>query len=222
LTASHDARIRILEQQLAAKNEELQATLREKEEQRQYIFALSNRLSAAEFECGQIRDSAKKAAEYSSDILMQRDLRYENSLLKGQLEQITSQRRVIAQIETNSLKPSDRTIWQEFELIATELKNACASVEINVPTTSSTTSTSSSSAHDETEAWAQRVARCSFRQLLSSATDTDVSEFHIVRALAAAGISDLVFESSFPDFLARESPLLDQYRHHILSRGMYQ
>ncbi|KAK4240613.1 hypothetical protein C8A03DRAFT_31320 [Achaetomium macrosporum] len=204
--------MRALEQKLAAKDEELQVILRENMEQKHYIFTLSNRLSAAEFECEQIRDSAKKAAEYSSDVLMQRDLRYENSVLKGQLERMTRQRQVIAQVDTNSLKPSDRTIWQEFELIATDLKDACSSVEITVPTSSPTT-------NGETDSWAQRVAHCTFSQLLTGAIDTDVSEFHLVRALAAAGISDLVFESSFPDFLARESPILDQYRNHILAKA---
>ncbi|KAL2131320.1 hypothetical protein VTI74DRAFT_5259 [Chaetomium olivicolor] len=212
LAANHDTWMRALEQKLAAKDEELQKILRENMEQKHYIFTLSNRLSAAEFECGKIRGSANKAAEYSDDVLMQRDLRYENSLLKGQLEQMTSQRQVIAQVETNSLKPSDRSIWQEFELIATDLKDACSSVEITLPT-------SSISTHDETDSWAQKVARCNFNQLLSSAMDTDVSEFHILRALAAAGIGDLVFESRFPDFLARESPILDQYRNHILAKA---
>ncbi|GAB1316044.1 hypothetical protein MFIFM68171_06254 [Madurella fahalii] len=194
--------MRALEQKLAAKDEELQMVLRENMEQKHYIFTLCNRLSSAEFECGQIRESASKAVEYSDDVLMQRDLRYENSLLKGQLEQMTSQRQIIAKAETNSLKPSDRTIWQEFELIATDLKDACSSVEITIPTALTNTHNTIQEAK-ETESWTQRVARY----------------FHIVRALAAAGISELVFESKFPDFLARESPILDQYRNHILAKA---
>lgn len=196
--------------------------LRENMEHKHYIFTLSNRLASAEFECGQIRESASKAAEYGDDVLMQRDLRYENSLLKGQLEQMTSQRQIIAKAETNSLRPSDRAIWQELELIATDIKDACSSVEITIPTASITTQSNSTRQETtETDSWARRAARCSFNQFLSSAADTDVSSLHIVRALAAAGISDLVFESKFPDFLARESPILDQYRNHILAKCTY-
>jgi hypothetical protein len=143
---------------------------------------------------------------------MQRNLRYENSVLKGQLEQISSQRQIMALATTDSVRPSDRTIWQELELIATDLKDACSSVDITIPPTSVNTSR-------ETESWTQRIAQCSFDQFLSSAMDADISDFHIVRALAAAGISELVFESRFPDFLARESPLLDQYRSHVLATG---
>lgn len=211
-TANNDSQLRTLGRQLAAKSEELQRILRENAEQKNYIFSLSSRLSAAEFECGQVRESASKAAKYSDDILMQRDLRYENSVLKGQLEQISSQRQIMALATTDSVRPSDRTIWQELELIATDLKDACSSVDITIPPTSVNTSR-------ETESWTERIAQCSFDQFLSSAMDADISDFHIIRALAAAGISELVFESRFPDFLARESPLLDQYRSHILATG---
>lgn len=187
-------------------------------EQKHHIFTLSNRLSAAEFECGQIRQSARKAAEYRDDVTMQRDLRYENSVLKGQLESVTSQRQIIAQLETKSLRPTDRTIWQEFQLIATELKDACSSVEITIPPASTNTNDTQQERR-ETNAWAHRLAGCSLDHLLSLATSTDISDFHVATALAGAAISDLVFTSSFPDFLARESPLLDHYRHHILTRS---
>ncbi|KAG7284731.1 hypothetical protein NEMBOFW57_009341 [Staphylotrichum longicolle] len=148
---------------------------------------------------------------------MQRDLRYENSVLKGQLENITSQRRIIAQLETKSLRPTDRTIWQEFQLIATELKDACSSVEITIPPASADNNGDHQESK-ETNAWAQRLAGCSFNRLLSLAISTDISDFHLATALAGAAISDLVFTSKFPDFLARETPLLDHYRHHILTR----
>ena len=93
-----------------AKDEELQMVRREDMEQKHHTLTLSNWLSAAEFECGQIRESASKMAEYNDDVLMQRDLRYENSVLKGKLEKMTSQRQIISQAETNLLRPSDRTI----------------------------------------------------------------------------------------------------------------
>ncbi|KAK4243272.1 hypothetical protein C7999DRAFT_18360 [Corynascus novoguineensis] len=190
--------------------QELERTLKENREQKDYIFTLSNRLSAAEYECTKIQESASRAAEYRDDVLMQRDLRYENSVLKGQLEQITSQRECIAVANTKSLGPSTRKIWQEFECIAMDLKGACSSVEITIPSDSTGNKPHSGqkSKGSDSESWMQRVAQY-----------TGVSDFHIIRALTAAGISDLVFESSFPDFQAKESPLLDQYRKHVLARA---
>lgn len=202
--------------------QELQSSSRENREQKDYIFTLSNRLSEAEYECAKVRESASKAAEYRDDVLMQRDLRYENSVLKGQLGQMISQRQTIALASTGSLGPSTRTIWQEFECIATDVKDACASVAITIPPASTGTSAhgEQESKEPDSESWMRRAAHCSLDQFLSSlAMDTSVSEFHIIRALAAAGISNLVFESRFPDLVARESPMLDQYRKHILARG---
>ncbi|KAH6842479.1 hypothetical protein B0I37DRAFT_382019 [Chaetomium sp. MPI-CAGE-AT-0009] len=208
----NDARMRELEL-------ELQRTLRENKEQKDYIFTLSNRLSEAEYECDKVRESARKAAEYRDDVLMQRDLRYENSILKGQLGQMTSQRQTIALASTGSLEPSTRTIWQEFECIATDVKDACSSVDITIPSGSSSTSVHGGQGAKEADAelWARRAAHCSLDQFLSLAIDTGVSEHHIVRALVAAGIRNLVFESRFPDLFARESPMLDQYRKHIFA-----
>jgi len=203
---------------------ELEKTLKENREQKNYIFTLSNRLSAAEYECIKIQESASRAAEYRDDVLMQRNLRYENSVLKGQLEQITSQREFIAAASTKSLEPSTRKIWQEFECIAMDLKDACSSVEITIATDSASNKSHSGQEFkgSDSESWIQRVVQCNFESFLSRAIDTDVSNLHIIRALTAAGISDLVFESDFPNFQAKESPILDQYRKHVLARGNIQ
>ncbi|KAL2022213.1 hypothetical protein VTK56DRAFT_5823 [Thermocarpiscus australiensis] len=212
--STNDARMRELVQ-------ELQRTSRENREQKDYIFTLSSRLSEAEYECTKVRESASKAAEYRDNVHMQRDLRYENSVLKGQLGQMTSQRQTIALASTGSLGPSTRTIWQEFECIATDVKDACSSVDITIPPASTGTSAHGRQGNKEpdSESWMRRAAHCSLDQFLSSAMATSVSEFHTIRALVAAGISNLVFESRFPDLVARESPMLDQYRKHILARA---
>jgi len=66
------------------------------------------------------------------------------------------------------------------------------------------------------------VSGFAFGTLIShAAVDGDLSDIHIITALVSAAMAELVFESSFPDFLARESPLLDQYRKHILSAGIF-
>ena len=197
--------------------QELQRTARENREQKDYIFTLSNRLSEAEYECAKIHESARKAAEYRNDLLIQRDLRYENSVLKGQLGQMTSQRQTIALASTGSLGPSLRTIRQEFECIAMDVKDACSSVDITIPPASTG---QGSREPDLSELWMRRAAHCTVDQFLSSSPmDTSISEPHMLRALVAAGVGYLVFESRFPDLMAGESPMLDQYRKHMLATG---
>jgi hypothetical protein len=203
--------------------QELQRTVKENRQQKDYIFTLSNRLSEAEYECAKIRESARKAAEYRDDLVVQRDLRYENSVLKGQLGQMTSQRQTIALVSTGSLGPSLRTIWQEFECISTDVKDACSSVDITIRPASPSTSAhggQGSREPDLSELWMLRAAHCSIDQFISSLSmDTGISESHILRALVAAGIGYLVFETRFPDLVAGESPMLDHYRKHILATG---
>ena len=207
--ADYLTQIKTLERQLAANSEEVQRLQKENAEQQCRIFTLSTRLSAAELEFEFLRESTNKAIKYRDNVLMQQNLRYENSVLKGQLNHLGSQRQIIALAATDSVRLPNRRVHQELEQIATDLKDACSSVEITSPPTSLNTST-------ETEFWTQRIARCSFGQF---SIDSDDSKFYVARALAAAGISELVFESRLLDFLPWESPLLDQYRSHILARS---
>ncbi|KAL2193642.1 hypothetical protein P885DRAFT_63838 [Corynascus similis CBS 632.67] len=102
-----------------------------------------------------------------------------------------------------------------------DLKDACSSVEITIPTDSASNKSHSGQEFkgSDSESWIQRMAQCNFESFLSRAIDTNVSNLHIIRALTAAGISDLVFESDFLDFQAKESPILDQYRKHVLARA---
>ena len=185
-------------------------------EQKHHIFSLSNRLSAAEFECEKIRESASRAAECSDEIIVRRDLLYENSVLKGALQRLSSQQKLIPMVATDSVRPSNQEIWQELGLIAADIKDACSSADMSIP---SKPIDDIEPSRAKLESWTRRVAQCSLDRFLASPADSDISDLDIVRALAAAGISELVFQTQFPDFLATESPLLDQYRRHILTKG---
>lgn len=176
------------EQQVAANGEELRI-------QGENAKLLSQ-LSTAQLEGGRLGQ-------------MVRYLQAENESLKGRLEQ---QHLVNSLAATKPVGFSELSIEQGFELIATDLWDACLSVDIAIPPTSHGTSA-------KTETWAQRVAQRSFSRLLASATDPDIDDFHIAGALAAASISDLVLESRFPNFLSWQSPLLDEYRRHVLTRS---
>ncbi len=221
-----EGRLSALEKELAAKDEELQAALRSITEQQDYIFTLSNRLMSAEKECKEIEHSISKSAEHKDNAMIQENLRYEYSVLRDQNIKMISQREAISLAAKGTLGPANPSIRDEFELILAGLKDACSSVSIVLPTATHNASLNYGTERTEdskdtaAESWSQRLAGSSLGELVSRASANEgISDIHLMTALAAVGMAELVFESNFPDFLARESPLLDQYREHILTRG---
>ncbi|KAK4170973.1 hypothetical protein QBC36DRAFT_250419 [Triangularia setosa] len=204
-------------EELAAKNDELQAALRSNAEQQEYNFTLHNRLKAAEKECQEIEHSINKAAEHQHNAVVQENLRYECSVLRDQNIKMVSQREAISLAAKRSLGSTNQNIREEFELILAGLKDACSSVDITIPTTGHTVDDINQ--EDTVEHWSQRLVSSSLCGLGSHVSANDISDIHFMAALAAVGIAELVFESNFPNFLARESPLLDQYREHILLKA---
>lgn len=208
-------RLSRLEKELAVRNEQLKMALQNIAEHKDYIFALSNRLSTAERECRKIKHSIEKATNLKDDITMQANLRYEYSVLRDQNIKMINQREVISLAANDSLRPNNQTIREEFELLLSDMKDASSSINILLPATADIEWDS------HIEAWSYRLTGSGFGQLISHCLGNGVSEIHFMTALAAAGATELVFESSFPDFLTRASPMLDQYREHILSKGRH-
>jgi len=211
-------RLSRLEKELAVRNEQLRTALQNIAEHKDHIFALSNRLSAAERECRKIEDSIEKATNLKDDNIAttQANLRYEISALRDQNIKMVHQREVISLAANGSLRPNNQTIREEFELLLGDMKDANSSVDILLPAKADIESMDS-----HIEAWSYRLTgSLSFGQFISHCLDHDISEIHFMTALAVAGATELVFESSgFPDFLTRASPMLDQYREHILLQG---
>jgi hypothetical protein len=212
-----NGRPRTVDSDLALKNEELQTALRTIREQDDYIFTLSNRLLAAEKECNEIERSINQAAEHHQDMTVQKALRYECSVLRDQNIKMASQRQIIALAAENSLGPTGRDIREDFELILAGLKDACSSLDIVLPAAASDVNDGSREA--TAERWSQRLTGSSLYELGSRVSTDEISDVQFMSALVAVAIAEFVFESKFPDFLARESPLLDQYREHILHKG---
>jgi len=216
--ATHEVHVDALEKELARRAEELKAASRTIVQQQDHIFTLSNRLTAAEKECKEIERSIKKAAELKDNVTVQANLRYENSVLRDQNIKMISQREVISKAARDSLVPTNQSVREEFDLILAGLKDGCSSVSITMPRVAR-----AFDADDLNEtpvlAWSRRLTGLTFREFVAGAIDDNISDIHIISALTATATADLVFESSFPDFLPRESPMLDQYRQHILTRG---
>ena len=182
-----------------------------------YIHTLSDRLSAANAEVQSIRHSARAADQHKNNFSMQRDLRYEVSYLRDRIDKMRSQQQRLVNVTgASSLGPSDVDIREAFALIHDEIQDASSSIdirrdmEINVQALVQNESLNN---------WAQHLGYESLGGLVSSLPENGMSELEVVGSLAAVGICQLVFQSSFPDCLARESPLLDQYRTAILTQG---
>ncbi|KAF5988554.1 hypothetical protein FBULB1_1430 [Fusarium bulbicola] len=67
--------------------------------------------------------------------------------------------------------------------------------------------------------WARRAGGAGFSDLVVSAEKVKVPKMQLLASIQTAGIFHLVFESAFPDILAIESPMLDQYRKIIAGAG---
>ncbi|RYC79847.1 hypothetical protein BFJ63_vAg17268 [Fusarium oxysporum f. sp. narcissi] len=67
--------------------------------------------------------------------------------------------------------------------------------------------------------WAKRIGGCDLGSLLCHCEAAQIPKKVILVCLMAAGIFELVLEKVFPEFLAADSPLLDQYRKHMESQS---
>ena len=220
LFVEDSSRITSLEQEITRKQEELDLALKKIGEQKDYIFTLSSRLWHAEVEIKEIRHCARAAEHFLDDIKMQQAVRYENSTLKDQLEKLLSYRQDLAKVETDSLGLSRKTLRKKFEFLSIDIKDACSSVDITTPFSAKAANDEAGDSYAAVEAWIQRATPgCSFKELVSSVLEAGGSELDVARFAAAAGMCELVFDSQFPDFLAKESPLLDQYRRQVLTGG---
>jgi hypothetical protein len=208
-----------LTRQLAQKSTELEKTQRDNVDQRHRILQLENRLATVVRECDEAAHSARGALAHLDDVVMQSSLRQENWLLKDQLAKVREQQRNFALAETGSLAPAQQTIEEELGQIRFEVDNACSSLDVACPTRNSIQEMRASDVDEALISWAWRLAQCRFSELASWAVSNMVPEFDVIRAIAAVGVCDMVFESDFPGLEARESPLLDQYRKQILTRG---
>jgi hypothetical protein len=214
---SLNARVEVTKRLSVDKTVELEMARKKITEHQDYIFTLETRLSTAEKDREEIRRSARAAVHHRDDLTMQRVIRVENSDLKDQFEQMRRQRQSVALLETDALGPMDKTIRKEFELINSDVKDACSSVDAGIPNAADIVAREG--AGGAVELWARRLVRCSFGHFVVSALNSGIRDFDIVRSLAAVGLCSVVFDSRFPDFTSRESPLLDQYRKHILTKG---
>ncbi|EXL63582.1 hypothetical protein FOPG_20144 [Fusarium oxysporum f. sp. conglutinans race 2 54008] len=67
--------------------------------------------------------------------------------------------------------------------------------------------------------WAKRIGGCDLGSLLCHCEAAQIPKKVILVSVLAAGIFELALEKVFPEFLAADSPLLDQYRKHIETQG---
>lgn len=215
---NHASRIAILEQEVAEKTCQLVVKEAESLQQRDYIFTLSNKLAASKDECNEMHHCYRAAAAHRDDPGLHDNVWYERSVLKKQLCNIERQKKEIAMIENGSFGTSDNEIQTAFDL-ESHIAGACT--VLNVVDCPFPAAPARGSQRALIESWSLKCSALRVEQLLSYALQNEISAYDVVRSLSAAGLCALTLESSFPDFMASESPLLDQYRHHVLVRGMH-
>ncbi|EGU72984.1 hypothetical protein FOXB_16506 [Fusarium oxysporum f. sp. conglutinans Fo5176] len=69
--------------------------------------------------------------------------------------------------------------------------------------------------------WAKRIGGCDLGSLLCHCEAAQIPKKVILVSLMAAGIFELALEKVFPEFLAADSPLLDQYTKHIETQSKH-
>lgn len=173
-----------------------------------------------EKQCDQARHSARNTVAHMDNFVMQCNLRQENHSLKDQLAKGQMLQQNLELAQTDSLGPPEKTIRNDFEQINVELVNACSTLDIATPASAGFQGMRVHEGDEMVEPWSRRLAQCSFSQLVASGMENELSEFDLVRALAAVGVCAMAFESDYPGLMAREPPVLDQYRSHILTRGI--
>ncbi|SPO06111.1 uncharacterized protein DNG_08800 [Cephalotrichum gorgonifer] len=214
-----DPQTEALEAELAVKTRELEKLQTKNAEQSDYIFTLQNRLSATEREYEAIRDSQRAAFRDRYDVKMQAGIRHEHALFKGKILEMRSQQQSLRASETDSLKPSVKRLREEFDLIGSLLRDACSCIDLETSKLPDAADSSGRSHISTAGSWALRLAGSSVEELVASNSARGGFDDEVLRALAAVALCELVFEAtSFPGFVSRESPMLDQYRKTILTR----
>jgi hypothetical protein len=202
--------------EIAQRNEEClgqhEAALRTIADRYDTIFALSVRLAALEEERKRTKsciNKANKATAQGDDISHDANgaLEYENKLLRGAEHQDATSERDYRHGENQKLRPADKGIREQCELILTNLKGACANVNIVPPLAFITPRQDSI-----LPIWTLRATGHCFGDLVAHSRSSNIQKMHLEVAFAASAATVLAFESNFPDFLSRASPMLDQYR----------
>ncbi|KAH8900855.1 hypothetical protein GQ53DRAFT_835712 [Thozetella sp. PMI_491] len=160
-----------------------------------------------------LSDSASAAEAHKDNYAIQRDLRIEISHLKRKRQSREEQKKSIEKVQTDSLGSSIEIIREDFDHIQNAIMNALSSTEPAALTSISTSYWDNATI----EVWARRATGSSFPEMVDQSIKDDIMELDVARSLAAVGLCNIVFESSFPHpyLLATESPLLDQYRKNI-------
>ncbi len=183
--------------------------------QQNYILSLENRLSIAREDCKIIKDHQE--TDQQGQLSLSK-LRFENIRLQKAIVDIANYNERETLVQGGHSGISRQKIRQEFYVLASLVRDACSSLLLrdSLPSSDSLVCTDE---RDDLRAWLHQVAGSSFAMLRSRVSCQEISGLELLHSVVAAGICSLVFDSAFPDFMPTESPLLDQYRRHILAKG---
>ena len=187
---------------------------------RSQLFTLSNQFSAIRQENDQLLRSIRAAESQQDKAALLSKLQYENLILKQRLAASQSYQDATRELEAGILGPTKAEIKREMMVIEDIINDAASSLwGVHIPFR-----VENLDFPEHSRAFAESlITRVSgwnsIDQFSVYIHDNNIPRLEVVRSVASVGISTLVFESTFPDFQLVESPLLDQYRKHLLIRG---
>jgi hypothetical protein len=210
-TAVVDAR----DNQLDLLERELRTSKSKVGELRGEIFALNRRLVTARLE----RDNGRPwvpSAALGRDIDAIAILRSEHSKLRNELIAMQGMKEDLVQLSAIGLGPSDTQIQSECDLIESGIADACSSLSAYNLMQEGIGSFSASE-HDVSilSTWTRRISGYDIGPFLLRCSEAGVYEVDLLRAVVAAIICSLVFDTPFSELMSVESPILEYYRKHI-------
>jgi len=187
---------------------------------RNQLFTLSNQISAIRQENAQLLLSVRIAESQQDRTALLSKLQYENSILKQRIAATQSYQGETRELEAGTLGPTKAEIKREMIVIEDIINDAASSLwGMHIPFRVENLDIPEHS-RAFTETLITKISGWrSIDQFSVYIHNNDIPRLEVVRSIASVGISTLVFESTFPDFQLVESPLLDQYRKHLLIRG---
>ncbi|KAF4977311.1 hypothetical protein FZEAL_6134 [Fusarium zealandicum] len=178
------------------------------------VFTLRNRLSEMQRELDEMHESSQAARGNRFDLWQQ------ISHLRGQLEAKDRLWQDTVAFETQSLAFSKTPIKRDYDLLYHKINETCSFI-CDMSLTEALPE-QDGEFHPSAETWALKAANCKLDRLVSHSQAEAIPKEKLFASLVAAGIFELVFEPVVPDILALESPLLHQYRRHILTKDGQQ
>ncbi|KAJ2979433.1 hypothetical protein NUW58_g7199 [Xylaria curta] len=183
--------------------------------QKYRIFRLENELAAARKEYDKLLRRLDNPDDSPHNPKLLYSLQNTNLALSRQLQAIRAAHSNGLRIKSNNLGLTKSAICGNLDWLDDRIAKTC-SVFGHSPLSAARPLSESS---DRLQQLTLRVSGMSVQQLNGHAFSAGISDNQLMRSFISALVCELAFESSFPELLDSDSPLLRGYREQILVQG---